>query len=133
MKLAEIRIGGDYAVRMDYRRLVIEHEVIGHVPFASGGYRATVLGFEKQGGRTLVRVELTARVFRVKEAKEENPDGTWTIWHGHVVDDQENPIEDEVTFELLVQSSQVASEWTEAVIKQSVGSLDRDWQHFETT
>jgi hypothetical protein len=133
VKLAAIRVGEDYAVRIDYRRLIIEYDVLGSVPYASVGYRATALGFEKRGGRTLVRVELTAQVLRVKEAREANPDGTWTIWHGHVVDDHDIPIEDEVTYDLLVESSQVACEWTEAVVQQSVGSLDRDWERFEAT
>jgi len=101
---------------------------------SSVGFRATVLGFEKhESGRTLGRVELTARVLRTKGAKQANPDGTWTIWHGHFVDGQGDPIEDQTTFELLVQSSQVACEWTEAVVQQSVGSLDRDWQSFDVT
>src|SRR5262245_3060513 len=134
VKLAEIRVGEEYAVRLNYRRLAVEGiEIIGGVPYASRGYRARVVAIEKnEAGRTLVRVRLTAHVLRTKEAREENPDGTWAIWRGIVVDDQDDPVGDETTFELLVQSSQLVCEWTEALVAQSVRSLDQDWELFDT-
>jgi hypothetical protein len=132
VKLNQLRVGGEYAVRLDYRRLVVDGVPMSYIPFAAGGYRATVVGYEKsEAGRTLVRVELTGRVPRWKDAREANPDGTWTVWQGYVVDDQERPVEDDWTSELVVQSSQVICEWTDAVVQQSVGSLDADWQSFE--
>jgi hypothetical protein len=132
VKLGDIHVGEEYAVRLNYRRLAEEGLWVGSLPYASGGWRGTVLGFEKnEPGHTLVRVEFTSHVLRTKEAREANPDGTSTIWHGHVVDDQDVPVEDEMTFGLLVQSSQVVCEWTEAVVQHSVGSLDEDWQSFD--
>jgi hypothetical protein len=133
VKLADIRVGEEYAVRLSYRRLAIEGlEIIGGVPYASGGYRARAVAIEKSAaGRSLVRVELTARVLRTKEAREESPDGTWTIWQGIVVDDHDVPVDDETSFELLVQSSQIVCEWTDAIVEQSVRSLDEDWELFD--
>ena len=134
MKLAEIRVGEEYAVRLDWRRLILEGLPVNGLQFASGTYRGTAASFEtNEAGRTLVRVEFTAHVFRRKEAREANPDGTWTLWEGYVVDAEDRRVQDEVTFDVLVQSSQVVSEWTEAVVQQSVRSLDGDWESFEVT
>ena len=134
VKLAEIRIGEEYAVRLDWRRLLLEGCPVNGLQFAYGAYRGTAASFEKnEAGRTLVHVEFTAHVPRRKEAREPNPDGTWTIWEGYVVDAEDQRVQDAVTFDVLVQSSQVVSEWTEAVVQQSVRSLDGDWQSFDGT
>jgi translation elongation factor P/translation initiation factor 5A len=137
MKLAEIRVGEFYAVSVNekqvdlvepdgeefgLRRLIALSMVRQHIQ----GRKARVVGFEKSAtGRTVVRVELTARHSRSDYREEDNFDGTKTIWRGIVVDGDGNIVEDDETFEALIQPMQVYEEWDESVVRVGVRHAER--------
>lgn len=124
MRLAEIRVGDEYAVSVTEKQA--GYRALSGVPRHYDGYQARVVALEtSETGRTVVRVELPVRRTRWKEWVEDNGDGTRTVWKGYVIDAAGNGLEDEEPIEALVQPSQVKLEWTEAVVRWEVRHASR--------
>lgn len=134
MRRADIRIGQEYAVRVNPEQVVITWPVdpdddlwgpnhyarrlLSHVHDRAPGFRAEVVAIERTDGakraRSVVRVELTASIPRVHFSREDHLDGTYTDWKGITCDEDGDVILDDRRFEAVIELSQVETPWAQA-------------------
>jgi hypothetical protein len=143
VKLKDIEVGELYAVSIDPQQVqnlpavseedeewgVTESMARGWINDTErtfSGHKSRVVGIEEVDGRKLVRVECESKRARVVRRDEDNLDGTHTMWRGIVLDEDENVVRDEITFEALIQPSQVYEAWIDAQVARGVRRMEHD-------
>lgn len=145
MKLAEIEVGESYAVSVNPLQVqglmgdpedffsepqfVARYLISDVADRALRGVKAEVVAVEAVDGRRKVRIRCVARKSLHKHYIEDNYDGTKTDWNGLVLDDEDNPVEEDVPFEALIEPSQVLAPWVDALVETEMRMAERILDH----
>jgi hypothetical protein len=129
MKLAEIKPDEYYALHVSAKQVERHADLLTRAVSVGDSprlYHGRVLDIEQHRGRTLVRVELTARVLRRERLIEQRDGDEWIEWLGVVYrgdpEGKHEAVMDDRQIEALVGPQQIVCPWDEALVDAEINT-----------